>query len=721
MKVLERHFNADAWRRSRIPVSCALSFLALLSGSPSPARAQANEPPLIIIDRAYGTGSVVWSPKGPLDSVTVELTDSLTLQNFATPPKNTVPADAFVEFHWHSELRSPGVYPVAYQYKLDEASFVSVDTSVHSVRYDALGHGRKVFLLRVIDNLGGSRETNRRFAVNFPPETWIAGPDTALLNARFGWTSHDQRHFDIANWNGLPDLSGTLLSCDSITVWPAQRAEHQTFFEIYGDRLYVRSEGDTVHLNSWVITRFGGSDLDSPYAVEVDPSDPALEDTVICGPNGEAKVLRPAGKVGSAVAFRHKGPIVLDPNGPLTIISFSNPYPVYDPNSNFREPHIAGYDRASYSGRVFLHGRAVDGHHDEDESVGSAYQIVRCADLGLDCWPPAPGEVPGDKERRLRHKVMTFYVNQDPVLLYEAPGFVPVPHHVFSSRHLELNLLADDPDPYDRANPAVGGPTGADVLRWNVRIEGRNANGGPVVDSPLSSPVFTPRIDVTVPDEIAGPDATLYVQLCDCASCESQPGSGRCVEDTIPVRIPTDLTPVLASLISARALPDRVVLSWSTHEDVAVRVERRAPDGEWRPMGERRSDASGVVVFEDVDVVPSARYGYRLVLTQVGEEIAAGETWVDVPARFEFALEGARPNPARNGEMTIHLSLANAAPARLELLDVGGRRWVDRALGSPGAGRHSIALRHARIPPGVYLVRLTQGASVRVARVAVIE
>jgi hypothetical protein len=259
------------------------------------------------------------------------------------------------------------------------------------------------------------------------------------------------------------------------------------------------------------------------------------------------------------------------------------------------------------------------------------------------------------------------------------------------------------------------------VLRWNLRLEGKDVNGAPVIVSPLSSPVFTPRIDVTVPDAIAGPDLTLYVQLCDCASCETQPGSGRCVEDMIPVVIPADATPVLASLISARALPDRVALIWSASTSGPIAVERRTADTEWRWLGEARVGPQGDVTYQDLAVSPATRYGYRLALAGPGQPRYAGETWVDVPAGFELALAGARPNPARRGVMTIHLSLASESPARLELIDVGGRRWVDRAVGSLGAGRHAIALRDPRMPPGVYLVRLTQGASARVARVAVIE
>ncbi len=99
----------------------------------------------------------------------------------------------------------------------------------------------------------------------------------------------------------------------------------------------------------------------------------------------------------------------------------------------------------------------------------------------------------------------------------------------------------------------------------------------------------------------------------------------------------------------------------------------------------------------------------------------------DVPgthgAAPAFALEPVRPNPARSGSaLTVRFALAGDAPAALELLDVAGRRVAAREVGSLGAGPHALDLGEgARLAPGLYLVRLTQGANARVTRVAVIR
>ena len=97
---------------------------------------------------------------------------------------------------------------------------------------------------------------------------------------------------------------------------------------------------------------------------------------------------------------------------------------------------------------------------------------------------------------------------------------------------------------------------------------------------------------------------------------------------------------------------------------------------------------------------------------------------VDVPAEatLAFALDPVRPNPSRGGALTVHFSLPSAAPARLELLDVAGRRIAAREVGSLGAGRHAVALADdVRLAPGIFFARLRQGANIRTLRLAVLE
>ena len=89
-----------------------------------------------------------------------------------------------------------------------------------------------------------------------------------------------------------------------------------------------------------------------------------------------------------------------------------------------------------------------------------------------------------------------------------------------------------------------------------------------------------------------------------------------------------------------------------------------------------------------------------------------------VPPAPAFALLGARPNPAVR-DLGLVFSLLDASPARLDVFDLAGRRVLGRDVGAMGPGPHELAL--GRLSPGVYVVRLTQGAMTATRRAAVIR
>jgi hypothetical protein len=92
------------------------------------------------------------------------------------------------------------------------------------------------------------------------------------------------------------------------------------------------------------------------------------------------------------------------------------------------------------------------------------------------------------------------------------------------------------------------------------------------------------------------------------------------------------------------------------------------------------------------------------------------------PSRPAFALERTWPNPARGG-LHVAFSLATDAPASVELLDLAGRRVLERRLGVLGAGRHELSLsgEAASLPVGVYALRLTQGGRTAACKVALLR
>ena len=167
-------------------------------------------------------------------------------------------------------------------------------------------------------------------------------------------------------------------------------------------------------------------------------------------------------------------------------------------------------------------------------------------------------------------------------------------------------------------------------------------------------------------------------------------------------------TAVLASVVKAEATEGGAHLAWMLSSEASgVQVQRTIEGGEWATVGAAIDRGRGQFEFDDASVTAGQRYGYRLNWTGPTGPIVAGEAWVTIP-RTELALAGFRPNPAV-GDLKVELALPGDAPAKLELVDVGGRRLAARDVGSLGAGRHVVSLgRAGDVAPGLYWLRLTQ-------------
>ena len=186
---------------------------------------------------------------------------------------------------------------------------------------------------------------------------------------------------------------------------------------------------------------------------------------------------------------------------------------------------------------------------------------------------------------------------------------------------------------------------------------------------------------------------------------------------------PSFPTPTLLTLISADAAPGRVRLRWHTAGDVpSAALERREENTDWVAIARLSADGTGRIGYEDLDVVAGRRYGYRLAYPGAGGVVTtSGETWVDVPAAaLALALEGIRPNPAGLNPVAW-FTLPDATVARLEVLDVSGRRVFTREVGSLGAGRHALPLGAAGLRTGMYVIRLSRGERTLTSRAAVVR
>ena len=99
-----------------------------------------------------------------------------------------------------------------------------------------------------------------------------------------------------------------------------------------------------------------------------------------------------------------------------------------------------------------------------------------------------------------------------------------------------------------------------------------------------------------------------------------------------------------------------------------------------------------------------------------------GTTDVGLEQPLAFALAGPHPNPARGSRLIVDFVLARPLPARIDLLDVIGRLVTTREVSSLGIGRHTLDLSAGRhLPPGLYMVRLSQGRDVRSLRAVVLD
>ena len=172
-------------------------------------------------------------------------------------------------------------------------------------------------------------------------------------------------------------------------------------------------------------------------------------------------------------------------------------------------------------------------------------------------------------------------------------------------------------------------------------------------------------------------------------------------------------TPVLASFTEISAAADAVTLRGFAPAALALTLEKREAGGPWREAARIVAGGTGAWEWQDRDVVAGARYDYRLL----GEGRVLAQVSVEVPRTARLALAGMLPNPGGR-EAAVRFQLPRAAPAGLELLDIAGRRLLRREVGSLGPGTHTVSWAElARVAPGVYLLRLTQGGETATARV----
>ncbi len=85
-----------------------------------------------------------------------------------------------------------------------------------------------------------------------------------------------------------------------------------------------------------------------------------------------------------------------------------------------------------------------------------------------------------------------------------------------------------------------------------------------------------------------------------------------------------------------------------------------------------------------------------------------------------LSFEGVFPNPTRD-QMVVRFVLQSPERVAVDLLDVTGRRIAHREAGNGNPGRYEIALDSEWLPPGVYVVKLSQGTFYELRRVVILK
>ncbi len=507
---------------------------------------------------AKATGEIVsLTPAGEPVSEFREyfVTDTLNLK---TLPTDTVPAYSRLDFTWRGEITQPGTFVTSYRYKLDESQFQTADSSVHSVSYGTdlpgsvpVAPGQKVFTLRALDQAGGAGETTRRFIMNFAPDTWWAGPDPALFTGPSDG-EYDSHSLDVLTWpspsnpvfvTSPPLPPGSTFGPDSFAYRPSRRfppnrdfTRPGTFYEIYKNRLYARTEGDTVHLNSFVVLWNGGYDKDSRYIPRADSMDPALRTSdgrLITGP-----VVQAAGRIGSPIGFRSLIVNRLTPSGLKSLPAQTSMYPVYEPASVYRSLFMGGYWRMFQAGKAYAMARGEDADGGLDKSVVDPVALADAVDNNGGT----------QAERDLRRKVLVFYVDKAPALI-RSGSFLPYEGQSITTAQWDFYLRGMDLDPLDPTlvSPPAGGPTARTVIRFKVKLYGKNLAGRDTSWTYLEStglPYILRGTDVAVSfvpggsmltNPFASGPIRVSIQICDCIDCEFMPGQGRCVDGIDPL------------------------------------------------------------------------------------------------------------------------------------------------------------------------------------------
>jgi hypothetical protein len=281
---------------------------------------------------------------------------------------------------------------------------------------------------------------------------------------------------------------------------------------------------------------------------------------------------------------------------------------------------------------------------------------------------------------------------------------------------LNGNLAGDDPVEQSEADLIADGAGGA-IVAWteggaSVVLQRLTAAGAPATGWSSSG------LSICAAETQFTPSLATDSQLGALITCFDMRGGS--TAELYASHVAQDaLVPTLLALSDVRVTPQAVSLTWFGAPAGAPAELSRLRSGEvWTAIASPVADGTGMIRYDDRDVRPGETLRYRLSLP--GSSIPAVESVVQVPALAAFAIAGVSPNPS-GGEFAIALSSDRAGAARVEVLDVTGRRVASRSVDvAAGMSRVGFGAESA-LAPGVYTVRASFGSRVATARICVVR
>jgi len=190
--------------------------------------------------------------------------------------------------------------------------------------------------------------------------------------------------------------------------------------------------------------------------------------------------------------------------------------------------------------------------------------------------------------------------------------------------------------------------------------------------------------------------------------------------DLYAQRVAIDLpVPARVSVTRLEATSEYALIEWQLEADPSeVLVERTRGGDSWEPCARILPGSLRRVRYQDRDVRAGEAWGYRIAFTGPDGPVRSEVVWATIPsARLGVRVLGS--TDAVQAE--VEVSLASDHPARLELVDLAGRRLRVLEIHGLAAGTHRVTFGLHDLASGVAWLALRQHGASAVTRIPIVR